>query len=164
MSDPRTQPVPPPSTDSAAPPWYAGGLRFSCTQCGNCCSGPPGFVWFDEAEGRAMAGARGEDEAAFYRKYARRIGGRWSLNERQTESGRDCIFLDRASMPGKALCSVYDARPMQCRTWPFWPDNLESPETWGGVKARTPCPGMGQGTLYPVERIRIIRDKAAGAG
>ena len=35
--------------------WYADGLRFSCTQCGNCCTGPPGAVWFNEDEGKAMA-------------------------------------------------------------------------------------------------------------
>ncbi|MFM1805538.1 MAG: hypothetical protein RL136_2417, partial [Planctomycetota bacterium] len=33
------------STDAQAP-WYAEGLRFECTQCGNCCSGGPGAVWF----------------------------------------------------------------------------------------------------------------------
>src|SRR5437763_101054 len=25
--------------------WYGAGLRFNCTQCGNCCSGGPGYVW-----------------------------------------------------------------------------------------------------------------------
>eukprot|EP00961_Rhodomonas_salina_P046921 629705-Rhodomonas_salina.2 len=31
-------------------------------------------------------------------------------------------------MKGKAICSLYEARPKQCRTWPFWPENLASPE------------------------------------
>ena len=31
-------------------PWYAAGLRFFCTQCGDCCSGAPGFVWVNEEE------------------------------------------------------------------------------------------------------------------
>ena len=32
---------------NAAPgePWYRDGLRFQCTQCGNCCTGDPGVVW-----------------------------------------------------------------------------------------------------------------------
>ena len=32
--------------------WYEQGLRFGCTQCGNCCTGPEGAVWFTEEEGR----------------------------------------------------------------------------------------------------------------
>jgi hypothetical protein len=110
-----------------------------------------------------MAEALGEEVAEFYRQHARRIGVRWSLKERQTRFGRDCVFLDRTTAPGKALCGVYSARPTQCRTWPFWPGNLESREDWERVRGVTPCPGMGQGTLYPVEQIRIIRDEAAGA-
>ena len=38
-----------------APPWYADGLRFACTRCGNCCTGPPGAVWINEAEARQLA-------------------------------------------------------------------------------------------------------------
>ena len=53
-----------PTSDPDAPaPWYAEGLRFKCTQCGGCCTGGPGFVWFDEDEGAAMAKAKGLDTA-----------------------------------------------------------------------------------------------------
>ena len=34
--------------------WYQAGLRFGCTQCGNCCSGPPGYVWVNREEIRAI--------------------------------------------------------------------------------------------------------------
>jgi uncharacterized protein len=138
--------------------WYAGGLRFSCTQCGNCCTGPPGAVWFNEEEGRAMAAKLGISEAEFYRQHARKLGNRWSLNEVHTEHGFDCAFLDRQSEPGKAVCSLYEARPMQCRTWPFWPENISSKRAWAAAKKRTPCPGMDSGILIPVEKIRIQRD------
>ena len=37
--------------------WYAGGLRFQCTQCGDCCSGAEGYVWVNQAEIDALAGA-----------------------------------------------------------------------------------------------------------
>ena len=36
-------------------PWYRYGLSFECTQCGNCCTGGPGFVWVEEEEIRAIA-------------------------------------------------------------------------------------------------------------
>ena len=139
--------------------WYAQGLRFRCTQCGNCCTGPAGTVWFDEAEGRRMADALGVDEKTFYRRYAHQVEGRWSLREHETPHGFDCVFLDRTSQAGKALCSIYQARPAQCRTWPFWPENLRSRGVWQAVKRNTPCPGMDTGALVPVERIRVLRDE-----
>lgn len=140
--------------------WYADGLRFECTQCGNCCTGPPGYVWFTESEGRAMARALEVDEDRFLDESAHQVRGRWSLNEYKTEHGFDCVFLDRESSPGKALCRVYKARPAQCRTWPFWPENISSRQQWGAVKRDTPCPGIDQGTLIPIEQIRILRDES----
>ncbi|HMN95478.1 MAG TPA: YkgJ family cysteine cluster protein [Phycisphaerales bacterium] len=142
-----------------APEWYRDGLRFECTLCGNCCTGPEGVVWFTPEEGRAMAAALDLDEATFYRRHARRVDGRWSLREAVLEDGRhDCVFLDRGTIPGKALCRVYSARPTQCRTWPFWPENLTSRRAWTNAKARPPCPGIDSGPLIPVEAIRILRD------
>lgn len=139
--------------------WYADGLRFECTQCGNCCSGPTGFVWFSAEEGRRMAAHLGIEESVFYERFARKLANRWSLREYHTkEHGFNCVFLDRESQPGNALCSIYPVRPTQCRTWPFWPENISSPPAWDAVKKRTPCPGMGRGTLIPIEQIRIQRD------
>lgn len=137
--------------------WYKDGLAFQCTLCGNCCTGAPGVVWFNEDEGRAMAAKLDMDEAAFYRMFARKIGGRWSLKERQTPHGLDCVFLDREIVRGKAVCRLYEARPTQCRTWPFWPENLESRETWD--EAGLDCPGIDQGDIIPIEAIRIQRDE-----
>ena len=110
-----------------------------------------------------MAAAVGLSETAFYERYARRIGRKWSLQERRTSHGFDCIFLDRESVPGKAVCGLYEARPVQCRTWPFWPENLKNPRAWADTKATTPCPGMDTGPLIPVESIRIQRDEAKRA-
>lgn len=142
--------------------WYAGGLRFACTQCGNCCTGPPGAVWFEPEEGRAMAAALGMSERAFLERFARRIGRRWSLRELERDGRFDCVLLDRRA-DGSTGCSVYRARPTQCRTWPFWPDLLESPDAWDAAREGTPCPGMDRGELIPVERIRIIRDEQSAA-
>ncbi len=143
---------------SASREWYAQGLRFQCTQCGNCCTGPPGTVWFASEDARAIAESLGVDEAAFYERYARKVDRRWSLTEHKTAHGYDCVFLDRESDPGKALCSIYKARPAQCRTWPFWPENLRSRRSWEDTKRATPCPGMNSGNLIPIEKIRILRD------
>ena len=82
---------------AVAPDWYAGGLRFSCTQCGNCCTGPPGTVWFTDEEGRRIARTLGVETTEFYKRYARKVDGRWSLRERPAVgSSYDCgrlVFL-----------------------------------------------------------------------
>ncbi len=139
--------------------WYDKGLRFSCTQCGNCCTGPPGTVWFTDEEAVTMAAALGITSAEFHKRYAHKVDGRWSLTERRAAAGYDCVFLDRTSAPGRALCSIYTARPTQCRTWPFWPENLTSKKVWDQVKRRTPCPGMDQGTLVPLEQVRVMKNR-----
>lgn len=139
--------------------WFADGLRFECTQCGNCCTGPPGAVWFNDAEAGVIAAELGLADDEFRRRFAHQLDGRWSLIERETKHGHDCVFLDRQTRPGKAVCSIYKSRPMQCRTWPFWPEIVESARSWSAFKRRTPCPGMDSGSLIPAEQIRITRAK-----
>ena len=105
-------------------PWYKDGLRFKCTACGDCCTGAPGFVWVNKEEMEALAAAAGvEDLEEFEQQYVRKVGIRRSL--REFPNG-DCVFFDSDSRK----CQVYQARPRQCRTWPFWPSTLASPETW----------------------------------
>ena len=64
--------------DSA--PWYQAGLRYECSQCGDCCTGAPGFVWVNKAEIAELARQTGEENiAAFEEKYVRQVGIRKSL-------------------------------------------------------------------------------------
>jgi Fe-S-cluster containining protein len=133
-------------------PWYQAGLRFECTQCGDCCTGAPGFVWVNQEEIAAMAQEVGLEIEAFEKQYVRRVGVRKSLIEVRTKGGKyDCIFLDG----GK--CTVYNARPRQCRTWPFWDSNLKTPEDW--KHTCEVCPGSGQGQLHSLEAIEEQRKK-----
>jgi len=129
--------------------WYRGGLAFECTGCGNCCSGPSqGYVWVDEAEIESISRQIGIDDLdAFERQFVRRVGARKSLVE---YSDGDCIFLD----PQTRGCMVYASRPKQCRTWPFWTNNLASPQTW--ARTAKGCPGCNQGRLYSLGEIRRI--------
>ena len=138
--------------DPSAEPWYQDGLRFECTRCGNCCTGSPGAVWFTAEEGREMAAVMGLSEAEFHKTYARQIHGNWSLREQKGPGGMDCVFLTWDGQ-GRSGCGLYAARPQQCRTWPFWKENLESPATWDEAKRRTPCPGMDSGPLVTIDEI-----------
>ena len=125
-------------------PWYRDGLRFKCSQCGNCCTGAPGYVWVNKEEIAALAARLNMSVANFEQDYVRQVGVRKSLIE--YDNG-DCVFFD-----GEARrCTVYEDRPRQCRTWPFWESNVRTPETW--KETCEVCPGSGKGTLVPVEKI-----------
>lgn len=129
--------------------WYEEGLRFSCTQCGNCCTGAPGYVWVNQSEIAALAATVGEaDVVEFEKKYVRRIGVRKSLVE---FPNGDCVFFDGKSR----RCTVYEARPRQCRTWPFWTSNLKNEQTWR--ETCQVCPGSGRGKLYDLASIEEMR-------
>jgi Fe-S-cluster containining protein len=123
--------------------FFDGGLRFECTQCGQCCTGSPGAVRVSEVELDALAKLRGVPREEFVRDFVRTIPGIGpSLIERADGS---CIFF----ADGK--CSVYPARPAQCRTYPFWLKNLRSEEAWH--RAARACPGIGTGPYRDREEI-----------
>jgi uncharacterized protein len=125
-------------------PWFQDGLRFECTQCGDCCTGTPGYVWVNEEEIGALAKHMGIAPDDFEARYVRRVGKRKSLVE--FENG-DCVFFDNQTRK----CKVYEARPRQCRTWPFWDSNLRTPQAWKETCAV--CPGSGKGQLHSVEEV-----------
>ena len=124
--------------------WWSAGLRFACTQCGNCCTGEPGTVRLTRIEARAMAAQLGLTVERFGELHTRTLAdGGVSLRERPDGA---CVLW-----ASEAGCTVYAQRPRQCRTWPFWRDNLRSPERWREV-ARG-CPGIGDGPLHAPEEI-----------
>ncbi len=133
--------------------WYNEGLRFGCRQCGGCCGGAPGYVWTTDEEIAAMAKELGMTRAQFEVSFVRLIFGRKkSLMER---GNGDCVLLD----PEKKSCLVYESRPVQCRTWPFWDQNLDKPGSW--KRAAKTCKGCNnpQGKLYTLEEIETERAK-----
>ena len=127
--------------------WYEAGLCFTCTRCGNCCSGFSGTVSVNDDEIAALADRLelGVDE--FRQQYARVLSdGSISLREKPNY---DCVFYD--SSQG---CTVYEDRPRQCRTWPFWQHVLASPATWENESRD--CPGMNRGDHFDLVRIRTL--------
>jgi uncharacterized protein len=131
--------------NSAKEVWYQEGLRFTCTGCGDCCTGSPGYVWVNHEDVAKMAALVRLSVEEFEEQYVRRVGMRKSLIE--YDNG-DCVFFDNKSRK----CGVYSARPRQCRTWPFWDSNIRTPEAW--AETCQVCPGSGQGRLYQLEEIR----------
>lgn len=125
--------------------WYEDGLRFGCTQCGKCCTGAPGYVWVNDAEIQAMADFLGIDVPKFKRLYLRQKDNRYLLVEMKSRN-HDCVFYK----DGK--CTVYSARPTQCRTFPFWRENLTTEASW--TEAATYCEGINdEAPLVPFDEI-----------
>jgi Fe-S-cluster containining protein len=135
--------------------WYKDGLRFECLRCGSCCSGFSGTVRVSDVEISALAHRLGLPEADFRKQYTRVVGGGTiSLIEKKN---KDCILFDR-----EKGCTVYEDRPRQCRTWPFWRYNVYSPRHWKREAKR--CPGMNRGRMYPLTLIKKMSEDDGSSG
>ncbi len=133
--------------------WYEEGLRFRCARCGNCCSGRGSVVVVSPREIEALARLRRMSVRAFVERHTRE-----SLGERvllDVPGGGACEWLERAR-DGTTSCRVQDAKPDQCRTYPFWPRIVQDRERW--ENEADACRGIGKGAPVPADEI----DAAAG--
>lgn len=125
--------------------FYEQGLRFECQGSGKCCTshGEFGFVFLTVEDQKRFAKHLKISVNDFHQKYCDQTQGIWHLKE---EKGRpDCLFLK------DKRCSVYEARPNQCRTWPFWSDVMNA-KAWKSEVASF-CPGVGKGKLWSKAEI-----------
>jgi Fe-S-cluster containining protein len=135
-------------------PWYIEGLAFECQQCGKCCCGPDeGYIWLARPEVELIADFLKISPGEFRRKYLRRLGLRSSIIEQPIT--KDCIFLQK--IDGQKKCVIYSVRPNQCRSWPFWSNNLANPRAWNIAAQK--CPGINRGKKHSFEEIQQIRKK-----
>jgi uncharacterized protein len=124
--------------------WYGDGLRFQCQQSGKCCvsHGQYGFVYLTKEDRKNIAAKLGMSTSEFTKKHCAKTDGVWHI----VDDGKACTFLK------KNQCTVYEARPMQCRTWPFWPETM-SPKAWKQDVVKF-CPGVGKGPLVSRDQIQ----------
>lgn len=126
--------------------FYSSGLRFECTRCSRCCRHTPGYVFLSPADLDRLAAAAGLSCEEFFARYSRKVdlglARRVSLKEKPNV---DCILWENGG------CSLYEARPLQCRSFPFWSACLASREEWL-LQAKN-CPGMGRGGVHSREEI-----------
>lgn len=123
------------------------GFHFSCTGCAGCCSGFEGYVWVTIEEVEKIAHYLNQTVENFSKRYLKKVGNRLSLKEGFFPD-YNCVFLDEKK------CSIYPVRPLQCKTYPFWPQLLENAALWEEEKRR--CEGIGQGPFYGPEEIEKI--------
>ncbi|HEX5370751.1 MAG TPA: YkgJ family cysteine cluster protein [Dehalococcoidia bacterium] len=130
---------------SSSQPWFAGGLRFKCTGCGQCCTGSSRSVYVSKTDIERLARFFDIPAGRLVRRYTRLSKGRRVLND--GPSGEACVFLkDNA-------CTVYEGRPTQCRTYPWWLRNIQDRESW--QEAAAFCEGIDHpsAAIVPAEEI-----------
>lgn len=116
------------------------GVRFRCQRCGSCCR-RPGYVALRAEDIRAASLHLGISEQSFRRRFTLAEGGMRLL---KATSRGECPFFE-------GVCRLHGAKPFQCRSWPFWPENLADAESW--ERARTFCKGIGRGPRVGEKRI-----------
>jgi uncharacterized protein len=132
--------------------FYAQGLRFQCTRCSRCCRHTPGYVFLSSRDLEALCASTAMTASAFRAEYCRVVDlgivTRLSLKEKPNF---DCIFWENGG------CTQYDARPFQCRSFPFWSAALGSRADWD-LHARQ-CPGMNEGPVHPRSEIEALLER-----
>ncbi|AKT90839.1 putative protein, predicted Fe-S cluster-containing protein [Campylobacter ureolyticus RIGS 9880] len=88
-----------------------------CEICkGKCCTGESGYIWINENEIKDLAKYLNLSLDEFKFKYLEKFGVKYSIKESIYKNGYKCTFFDEK----KLNCSIYEHRPKQCRTFPFW--------------------------------------------
>ena len=125
--------------------FYRKGLKFECILCGECCRLPNGRIEISKAESEAIANSLDLDLYEFRESYCENDNNILIIKENENH---ECLFLL------EKRCTIYDFRPLQCRTFPFWPENLKSKYRWKLVKLY--CPGIDDGPIISYEKIQEI--------
>ena len=89
----------------------------ACESCqGRCCTGESGYIYVTKNEIFAIAELLELDVNEFASKYLFKKMYKYSIKEQKFGDSYECVFYNRESNG----CNIYDARPSQCRTFPFW--------------------------------------------
>lgn len=90
--------------------------QAACSSCRGTCCRWGGYVWITEEEMIDIAQFRGMDLGVFADTYVRAANGRLSLQDRLIDGEQICCMFN----PYENKCTIYEHRPSQCRTFPFW--------------------------------------------
>ena len=117
---------------------FKDGIKFECQGSGNCCVSREsyGYVYLSTNDLKRFAKYFNLSIKDFKSKYCQITDGFIHLTEKKNINGK-CIFLK------DNRCTVYKSRPTQCRTWPFWNENMEA-KIWN-EDISINCPGIGKG-------------------
>jgi len=89
-----------------------------CSICqGNCCIGEKGYIWMNISEIEDLAKYLKISTKELKQRYLFKVKYKYSIKEvKLDDNSFACYFFDL----DKKKCSIYEYRPTQCRTFPFW--------------------------------------------
>lgn len=121
-------------------------LSFECTRCGDCCRKASGDLFLTAPDLRRIAEHLELTDEEFFLDYCEVVdlGLATRVSLVADESGA-CVFL------GDQGCEIYEHRPLQCKTFPFWASNLTDADAW--QSAGKDCPGIDQGRVWSPQEI-----------
>lgn len=105
-------------------------IQFSCQKCGKCCEAE-GYVYLKNRDIKAMAEFLEKPHAEFKKTFTEWI---WWEGRVLKQDLKGCVLL----VDGR--CAVYEARPLQCREWPYWKEILNDNDEF--EYAKTYCGGI----------------------
>ena len=130
---------------------YIEEIKFECQGSSNCCvsRGTYGYVYLSNKDVNKLAKFTNLKIDVFLDLYCDKTDGFTHLKE--INKNGSCQFLE------KKRCSVYKARPTQCRTWPFWSENMNA-KIWN-EEISSFCPGINKGKVHNKDTIdKIIKE------
>jgi Fe-S-cluster containining protein len=114
-------------------PWFNSGLKFKCTSCGKCCTGKDGVVVLSKKDIENLSQHLKMGKTEFIETFTKQFEGYTVLLDQENLTA-DCIFLNENK------CSVYENRPVQCKTFPWWISQIRSKAAWDEAKKH--CEGI----------------------
>ena len=103
--------------------------HFQCQRCGACCK-QPGFVYLKEEDATRLAARLGIDIYQFTEEHCLLMDRQHLMLKKHPDER--CLFL------GANGCTVYEARPVQCRDFPL---------NWKTKRSLNYCEGLK--IVYP---------------
>lgn len=92
----------------------------ACSDCGGkCCYGESGYIFVNFEDFERISKYLNMSFHDFVLTYVRKVKYKFSLIEKKcidSSKGMACIFFDEDTNK----CKIYEVRPSQCRTFPFW--------------------------------------------
>lgn len=135
--------------------FFQDGLKFSCKQCSHCCRHEPGFVYLSKNDLTKLSTWFNLDIQEFCNRYCRWVDYYQGTKVLclQEKQNFDCIFWDNG-------CKAYEARPIQCKTYPFWSFIIKDKQSW--FEESKSCPGINNGQVHPIEEILFAEELYSG--
>ncbi len=156
--------------------FYDNGLKFSCNRCSDCCRLSPGVVYLTYDDLHRLCAKFQLEEDQFISMYCRWL---WYVDNTEVLCLKEMKNYDCVLWKKECGCTAYEARPLQCSTYPFWSWMIEDKETWDSCAKD--CPGINakdgkiwtkeqieeQSSLYdsiePVHKIEYEKSHCSGA-